>query len=82
MKIALCDDEYLPLRSLCRYSGLSIRRLRDYLNDSAYPLPHYRVGGKILVRRSEFDIWIAAFHDCREASNINQLVNDVVSDLA
>jgi hypothetical protein len=54
-------DPFLPLRALARYSGVSVRRLRDYLSDAVHPLPHYRVGGRILVRRSEFDTWIAAF---------------------
>jgi hypothetical protein len=41
--------------------GAVMRKLRDYLSDPVRPLPHYRVGGKVLVRRSEFDSWIAAF---------------------
>jgi len=54
-------DPFLPLRALASYSGLSVRKLRDYLDDAGHPLPCYRVGGKIVVRRSEFDGWIAAY---------------------
>jgi excisionase family DNA binding protein len=53
-------DPYLPLRALAAYSGLSVRTLRsliDRLPDEA--LPAYRVGAKILVRRSEFDAFMA-----------------------
>jgi hypothetical protein len=39
------------LRALASYSGLSIRTLRGYLSHRAHPLPHYRVGGKVFVRR-------------------------------
>ena len=46
----LIDDALLPLVSLSRYAGLSVRRLRQYLTDRKQPLPHYRVGGKVLVR--------------------------------
>jgi hypothetical protein len=54
-------DPYLSLRALAGYSGLSVRRLRDLLSDPAHPLPCYRIGVKILVRRSEYDGWAARF---------------------
>ncbi len=54
-------DPYLPLTALSGYAGLSVRTLREHLADSAHPLPCYRVGGKVLVRRSEFDAWVRAF---------------------
>lgn len=55
-------DPYLPLRALASYSGLSTRTLRTYLDKPpAEALPCYRVGGKLLVRRSEFDAWIAQY---------------------
>ncbi len=41
------------------YSGLSRRTLQTLVNDDTDPLPSYRVGGKLLVRRSEFDAWMA-----------------------
>ena len=55
-------DPYLPLRALAAYSGLGVATLRGYIDklpDEA--LPCYRVGGKILVRRSEFDSWLQQF---------------------
>jgi hypothetical protein len=55
-------DPFLPLRALAAYAGLSVRTLRQYLDlppDQA--LPCYRVGGKILVRRSQFDAWVAQY---------------------
>ncbi len=55
------DDAYLPLRALARYAGLSVRTLRSYLVHGSSPLPHYRIGGRVLVRRSEFDAWAARF---------------------
>jgi hypothetical protein len=54
-------DPFLSLRALAAYANLSVRKLRDYLDGPTHPLPCYRVGGKILVRRSEFDSWMAAF---------------------
>jgi excisionase family DNA binding protein len=52
-------DPFLSLKALAAYSGLGVRTLRAYLTDISHPLPCYRVGGKILVRRSDFDTWIA-----------------------
>ncbi len=51
-------DPFLSLRALAAYGGLGVRTLRAYLTDPRRPLPCYRVGAKILVRRSEFDSWM------------------------
>ncbi len=51
-------DPWLSLKGLAGYSSLSRRTLQDLVNDPADPLPSYRVGSKILVRRSEFDAWM------------------------
>jgi hypothetical protein len=56
-------DPYLSLKALSVYSGLSVRTLRGFIErlpDEA--LPCYRLAGKILVRRSDFDGWIAQYH--------------------
>lgn len=50
-------DPFLSLKALAGYSGLSVRKLRQHLEDPAHPLPCYRIGGKIVVRRSEYDAW-------------------------
>ncbi len=73
-------DPFLDLRALAPYSGLSVRKLRDYLDDPAHPLPHYRVGGKILVRRSEFDAWLARYRRQGQAE-VDRLVTEVLRDL-
>jgi predicted DNA-binding transcriptional regulator AlpA len=54
-------DPFLSLQALAAYSGLSRRKLRDYLTDPGHPLPCYRIGGKIVVRRSEYDAWAARY---------------------
>lgn len=51
-------DAYLPLKLLASYSGLSVRTLRGHLIDSVRPLPYYRVGGRLLLRGTQFDVWI------------------------
>lgn len=52
-------DPWLSLKGLAGYSSLSRRTIQDLVNDPSDPLPSYRVGAKILVRKSEFDAWMA-----------------------
>ena len=53
------DDQYFGLTDLARYSGLSDATLRRHLNDPERPIPYARIGGRILVKRSAFDAWVA-----------------------
>ena len=55
------DDPFMSLRQLAAYSGMSLRTLqRHCAGVSGSVLPHYRpAGGKVFVRKSEFDSWMA-----------------------
>ena len=72
-------DPYLSLRALGTYSGCSIRWLRDRLVDASHSLPCYRVEGKILVRRSDFDEWIAWYRN-QGRSDVERLVAPVLRE--
>jgi hypothetical protein len=74
-------DPFLDLRALSSYASLSVRKLRDLLDDPERPLPCYQVGGKLLVRRSEFDLWISAYRS-RGRADVGEIVSDVLRDLA
>lgn len=52
------DDRYLTLAALVEYSGLSLRTLMRHLHAADRPLPHYRIGNRVMVLRSEFDAWV------------------------
>jgi excisionase family DNA binding protein len=55
-------DGYLTLEELAGYSRISVRQLRKYLAlPPAQALPCYRPGRKVLVRRSDFDVWFAQY---------------------
>lgn len=74
-------DPYLSLRALATYSGCSVRWLRDRLTDLHHPLPHYRLpGGKALVRRSDFDAWLARYRRVGDPA-VEQVVADVLGSL-
>ena len=55
------DPEYLSIKALASYSGISARTLRTLLKDQVNPIPCRRIGGKILVRRGEYDSWADQF---------------------
>jgi hypothetical protein len=57
-------DPFMSLRALAAYSSLSVRTLRSFIDRLPHEaLPCYRLpgGGKLLVRKSEFDAWISAY---------------------
>jgi hypothetical protein len=70
-------DPFFSMKALADYSGLSIRKLRGHLTDPMHPLPHYRVGGKLLVRRSGFDAWIEHYR-ANEAQELDDIVAEVL----
>ena len=72
-------DCYLTLRSLAEYSGISIRSLRNYIKGGVHPLPSMKPNGKILVRRSDFDRWIAQFRvEPEEALDLDDIVESMM----
>jgi excisionase family DNA binding protein len=50
----IADDRYLSLKQLSEYSSISESKLRALLRE----IPHARIGRKILVKRSDFDLWV------------------------
>jgi excisionase family DNA binding protein len=50
--------EWLSIRELTAYASVSERTLRSWLHRPVDPLPAVQVGGKILVRRPQFDDWL------------------------
>lgn len=57
--VSVALDPFLSLKALSGYSGLSVRTLRAFVDlPPGEALPCYRLPGKILVRRSEFDAWM------------------------
>ena len=73
-------DPFLSLKALAGYAGLSVRKLRQHLEDPAHPLPYYRIGGKIVVRRSEYDGWAARYRQVGRA-DVDRVVSDVLKTL-
>jgi hypothetical protein len=73
-------DPFLALKALASYSGLSVRTLRTLLTAPSHPLPHYRIGGKLLVRRGEYDAWAARYRHVGRA-DVAAVADDVLRSL-
>lgn len=77
-------DPYLTLKAAAEYGGVSVRWLRTALTDPMHPLPCYRPGGKggkVLVRRSDFDMWMARFRAVGDA-DLDAIVNEMINPTA
>ena len=73
-------DCYLDLKGLSAYSALAAPTLRDYLKGVSKPLPHFKVKGKILVKKSEFDQWLESYR-VNDSNDLNRIVDDVCDNL-
>jgi excisionase family DNA binding protein len=71
--------EWLDLKALTRYASISERTMRQWIHRASNPLPAVRVGGKILVRRSEFDRWLE--NHSLGPIDVGCIVNQMVADL-
>ncbi len=65
-------DPYLGMEALAEYSSLSTRTLRGLLADPVRPLPHFKIGSRTVVRRSDFDAWAA--HHRRVGSDVEEKI--------
>ena len=54
-------DVFINVETLAEWSSLSVRTLREHLADPVNPLPHYKIGGRILISWPEFKRWMEGF---------------------
>ena len=71
------EDKYFDLKGLSVYSAVSVGSLRDYVKTG---LPHFKLKGKILIRKSEFDAWLERYRVNR-SHDINNIANEVMDSL-
>jgi hypothetical protein len=65
------------LKKLSASTGISVRKLRNHIRDPICPLPHYRVGGLILVGEDEFKQWLENFRP-KSKNEVRGMVEDIV----
>jgi hypothetical protein len=71
------ETEYLDLKALSQYSCLSVQTLRGILSQPGGP-SFYRLKGKILVNKGEWDRWLEQFKTA--PVNLDALVSEVLAD--
>ena len=71
-------DQYFDLKGLSAYSSLAVPTLRDYIREGK--LSAFKVKGKILIKKSEFDKWIEGCR-LRKKQQVKDAVNDVMVSL-
>jgi len=69
----LRQDRYISIREAVNYLSLSDRTIRGLMKQG---LPHFRLRGKVLFKRSEIDEWMEQFRVRREDS-LNALVRGI-----
>lgn len=71
-------DQFFDLRGLSVYSALAVPTLRSYINTGQ--LPCFKLKGKILVKRSEFDGWIEGYR-LNKKQDLDTIVDGVIESL-
>ena len=72
----LAQDRYLDKREAAAYTCLSTRNLEARLPE----IPHYRVGRKILFKKSELDRWLEQFRE-GDSRNLDLIADEAVKAL-
>jgi len=73
------SDIIYDLRGLSAYCpALKVSTLRDYIKSG--DLPCFKVKGKILIRKSEFDAWLEGYRVNRK-QKIKTIVDDVMASI-
>ena len=63
------QDRYLSLRRAVNYLCLSERKIRQMLRE----IPHFRIGSKLLFRKSELDRWMEQHREDTEELDIRAI---------
>jgi excisionase family DNA binding protein len=73
----LSQDRYLSLSESSAYLGLSVRTIRKFLPE----IPHFKVGSKLLFKRSELDAWIFRYREHGEGFDLDRLADEALKGL-
>ena len=71
-------DQFFDLSGLSSYSSLKVPTLRSYIRFEG--LPCFKVKGKILIKKSEFDQWIQRYR-INKNQELDAVVDGILGDL-
>jgi len=70
------SDRYMGKREAAEYTSLSIRTLESRLGE----VPHFRVGKKILFKKSELDHWMEKHREGGN-HNLDRIADEAIESL-
>ena len=71
-------DFYFDLKGLKTYSSMRVPTLREHIKTG--DLPAFKVKGKILVKKSEFDSWLEGYRINRNR-DLDSIANEAIKAL-
>ena len=69
------ETQYLDLKKLSAYASMGVPTLRERLREGK--LPFYKLRGKILVRKTDFDEYMQSYR-VDKSEDLDELVEDVI----
>ena len=70
------QDRYMNKREAAAYTSLSTRNLEARLPE----IPHYRVGKKILFKKSEIDKWMETYRE-GGTQNLDRIADEAIESI-
>jgi excisionase family DNA binding protein len=70
-------DRHMGKREAAEFLGLGVRTIEGMLDE----IPHFRVGAKVLFRRSELVAWMDRHREQTTAADWKRIVDDVVASV-
>ncbi len=67
-------DRYMPKAEVSDYLGISISNIEKQLES----IPHFRVGAKVLFRKSELDRWMEKHRERPADLDLDRLADEAV----
>lgn len=72
------DQEYLPIAGVAQMLGVSERLAHSLIHDKTDPIPHFRIGNKLLrVRKSDLHAWMEN-RRIDSSSDVDRIVEEVL----
>jgi excisionase family DNA binding protein len=67
-------DRYISKPEASAYLGISVSNIEKHLGE----IPHYRLGSKVLFRKSELDRWMQAHRERSEDMDLDRMADEAL----
>jgi len=66
------QDRYLSKKDAAKYLALSVRTIDSRIDE----IPHFRVGAKVLFKKSELDNWMEHYREIPREHDLGTIVDN------